>query len=301
MDLINGISIRIDGDRTKYNTLPLDELLSLAKSFQSLIMDIAKSGLDDEDSFKLDNFKIELSGFKVGSAVPQFSFTHSHQLILGANIEEQQRKVNDKLCKVLTISSGRNFKELNEVFPCPENRNDVLRSLHGFTNSVGNASLSIVDKNLNPEYMIQKLSNKVMKALIVDIESEEKEESKEKSITLLAQIKQRGKSGRRQIIKTYDNKIVPTFDPDIINCSDGQYILKHPLRSKISEIDGKVVIENELLGIYSYGDNIDQAEEMFAEEFDYLFVRYNDLEDAKLTKDAKFIRDYLNQIVCNHG
>lgn len=301
MDLKKGISIRIEGDKTRHNTLPLDVLLHLANNLQELIMEVAKSGLEDESIIKLDNFKIELSGFKGGSAVPQFAFTHEHQLAVGVDVEKQQQKVNDKLGKVLSISSNGDFKELNKEFPTPENRNAIVRSLHGFINSVGNAPMSIVDDNLQPEFKIQKFSKGAMKSLIVEIEDSEEKTVIPTSIIKLAKIEETGKRGPKKIIKTYDKKITPTFEPEIINCKDYQYELRYPLRSKISELDDKIIIEHELLGIYAYGDDIDEAEEMFADEFDYLYTRYNELDNSKLGEDVLFVKGFLNQIVNKRG
>jgi hypothetical protein len=301
VDLKKGISIRIGGERTKNNTLPLDVLLSLASYLKTLITEGAKSGLSNETSIKLDNFKIELSGFKIGSAVPQFSFTHEYQLAVGVDVKEQQRLVNDKLCKVLSISSNGNFSELNEEFSIPEHRNAVVRSLYGFINSVGNAPLSVVDDDLQPEFEMQKFTKNAMDSILVDIEDSKKEELKPKSILRLAQIVDTGKRGPKKVVKTYGSKIRPTFDPEVITCKNTQYELRYPLRSKIIESEGKVIIENEQLGIYSYGDSIDEAEEMFCDEFDYLYTRYNELDNSKLNSAANFIKIYLNQIVKKHG
>ena len=301
MDLREGISIRIEGEKTKNQTLPLDVLLKLASNLQELILEVAKSNLHDEQVIKLDNFKIELSGFKGGSAVPQFIFTKEHQSSLGVDVNKQQKQVSDKLAKIISISSKGHFTELKNEFPQPEGRNAVIRSLYGFINSVGNAPLSIVHEDMTPEFKIQRLSKKAMESLCVEIEKTTIEEAPVLSVIKLAKIEVKGEQGRKKILQTYDEKVKATFDPEIINCKDYQYILKSPLRSSFAEIEGNFVIENELLGIYAYGENIDEAEMMFATEFDYIYTRYNELEESKLSEEVKFIKSYLNQIVKSRG
>lgn len=301
MDLRKGISIRIEGEQTKNKTIPLDVLVKLATNLQELILEVAKLNLHDEKVIKLDNFKIELSGFKGGSAVPQFVFTRVDQSLLGVDIDKQQKQVSDKLAKIISISSTGHFTELKDEFPQPEGRNAVIKSLYGFINSVGNAPLSIVRDDMTPEYKIQRLSKQAMESLCVEIDKTTIEETSNLSVIKLAKIEMKGEKGRKKILQTYDEKVKATFDPEIINCRDYQYILKSPLRSSFTEIEGNFVIENELLGIYAYGKNIDEAELMFAMEFDYIYNRYNELEESKLSDEVKFIKIYLNQIVKSRG
>jgi hypothetical protein len=123
----------------------------------------------------------------------------------------------------------------------------------------------------------------------------------EKEMLQILENSSMGEKGRKKILQTYDEKVKATFDPEVINCQDYQYILKSPLRSSITEMDDKFVIENELLGIYSYGDTLDEAEEMFAQEFDYIYTRYNELDESKLSDEVKFLKSYLNQIVKSRG
>lgn len=301
MDLRRGISIRIGGEKTKHNTLPLEVLLKLATNLQELINEIAKCNLSTEEAIKLENFKIELSGFKIGSAVPEFIFTKEYQLSIGIDVDQQQKKVNDKLAKVISISSKGDFSELHNEFPKNEGRNAIVRSLYGFINSVGNAPLSIVDRDLNPEFKIQRFSKKAMESLCIEVDKPLDLKLEDQAVIKLAKIKDTGKRGGKKILQTYNEKIRATFDPEIINCKKHQYKLNSPLRSSLTEIEGSFIIENELLGIYSFGKTIDEAEEMFSEEFDYIYTRYNQLEESKLSDEVKFLKTYLNQIVKSRG
>jgi len=100
-------------------------------------------------------------------------------------------------------------------------------------------------------------------------------------------------------------KDVTLFDPQInascifdeIKCGDIIYKLRQNLICKYDELNGVVCIENYMLGIFAQGKNADEAKEMFSEEFDFIYNRYNELPDEKLTDDVKFIKQFLNNIV----
>ena len=131
MDLLNGVSIRIGGELTKQNTLPISALVKLANNFQDLVNEVVKSGIADETTIKMEYFQIGLSGFKVGSAVPEFRFIRQDQVVFGADIPAQQEKVSNRLAKIISISSSGDFRELKQEFKNAESCNGIIRSLHG--------------------------------------------------------------------------------------------------------------------------------------------------------------------------
>ena len=75
VNLSEGLNLRVEGEIGKYNTLPVEYLVKLAQNLQQLIQDIAQHQLEVDGSIDLSNFKVELSGFKIGSAIPEFMFT----------------------------------------------------------------------------------------------------------------------------------------------------------------------------------------------------------------------------------
>ena len=87
------------------------------------------------------------------------------------------------------------------------------------------------------------------------------------------------------------------FAPEVIIAGDKIYELKFPLLSTMDTEDGQIKIENKMLGIYAFGSTPEEAEQMFSEEFDYLYKRYNELSDVQLTEDVKAIKSFINHII----
>ena len=96
--------------------------------------------------------------------------------------------------------------------------------------------------------------------------------------------------------KPLDEKIIQ-YAPETIVYNDTVYKLRFPLRCKMEITDNKVVIENEILGIFAFGKNQEEAKKDFGEEFDYIYKRYNELPKEKLMKDVLSIRDFINYLV----
>ena len=76
VDLTKGLNLRVEGEIGKFNTLPIEYLVKLVENLQKFLQDIAKHQLEVDGAIDLNNFKVELSGFKIGSAIPEFIFTH---------------------------------------------------------------------------------------------------------------------------------------------------------------------------------------------------------------------------------
>lgn len=72
IDLNKGINLQIQGELGRFNTLPIDALVKIAEHLQTLINSIAVHGVDKGNVIDLSNFKLELSAFRTGSAVPEF-------------------------------------------------------------------------------------------------------------------------------------------------------------------------------------------------------------------------------------
>ncbi len=74
IDLQKGISLKIEGELGKFQTLPIDSLTKIAESLQELVMSIAKYDLPTNEAIDLNNFKLELTDFQKSSAIPYFCF-----------------------------------------------------------------------------------------------------------------------------------------------------------------------------------------------------------------------------------
>jgi len=87
------------------------------------------------------------------------------------------------------------------------------------------------------------------------------------------------------------------YAPEIIITGQTKYILKYPLRCLFEKEDDYFVIQSEMLGIIGTGLTEDDAENSFAEEFDFVYKRFNSLSSKSLTNHNRLIKSILNQIV----
>ena len=67
--------------------------------------------------------------------------------------------------------------------------------------------------------------------------------------------------------------------------------------STIESEEGIFKIENRMLGIYVFRETPEAAELNFIEEFDYIYRRYNHINEDQITNDVKAIKSLLNHIV----
>ena len=84
---------------------------------------------------------------------------------------------------------------------------------------------------------------------------------------------------------------------DIIVSDTRNYMLKYPLRCLFEKEDDYFIIQSEMLGIIGTGLTEDDAENSFAEEFDFIYNRLNTLDDNSLTNHNRLIRIIITQII----
>jgi hypothetical protein len=109
-----------------------------------------------------------------------------------------------------------------------------------------------------------------------------------------AALSPKGKSRPRALRPTATD-----YATDRIKAGKTVYGLNYKMSCTIHQIDGGVQIENDMLGIFGQGKTLGEAEKSFGEEFDYIYKRYNELPDKKLTKDVLAIKQILNLFVKN--
>lgn len=293
MDINEGMFVRVDGQMTVNNSIPIDALIKMATSLQKLIYDVAKNDINPDETISLDNFKLELCGFKGGSAVPQFKYNTVIQASV-YDITSQRKKVSEVVTKILNITESGKYGDLKDLYPSNEIRNTILKDMYDFTNSVGDAKLSIVKEDLTPIVSIHRLKKSAYDKYYTDIMESVALDDFTPS-TKIGKIKV-GKK-KNTIIEVYDDKKSADYSPSALNYFGITYELKYPLRSKYDTLDGMILIENEMLGIYAYGQDDLEAEEMFSEEFHYLYTRYNELSNEQMDSGAIFIKQLINNIV----
>jgi predicted RNase H-like HicB family nuclease len=301
IDLNKGVSFQIEGELGKFHTLPVEALVKIAENLQDLLLTIAKSDVDSNDPIHLENFKVELSGFMHGSAVPQFVFTPRIQTSIG-NITKQRKVVNQKFVRLMGLSNNAEYMKINDMYPDALRRNQIVDKLYDFTNSFGNAPTSIVDIGKNQElksiYKIKRLKPEVKKLLttvIVELNEQVTEEFGVAKIKLTTNKKGATKKKIEQLYRKSDTTL--SYSPDVIVYNDKAYVLNFPLRSSLDKENDYYVIHNEMLDIIGTGETEDDAEKNFAEEFDFIYKRYNELNDNQLSDKLNRIKVFLNHLV----
>ncbi len=301
IDLNKGISFQIEGELGKFHTLPVETLVKIAENLQDLLITIAKSDVDSKEPIHLENFKVELSGFRHGSAVPEFVFTPRIQTSIG-NIAKQRKVVNQRFEKLMGLSNKSEYLKISDMYPDAMRRNEIVDKLYDFTNSFGNAPTAIVDieknKTIKPIYKIKRLKPEVKKLLIteiVELEGPVTEEFGVAKIKLTTNKKGTTKKKIEELYRKSDTTL--SYSPDVIVFNDKAYVLNFPLRSSLEKDNDYYVIHNEMLDIIGTGETEDDAEKNFAEEFDFIYKRYNELNDDQLSDKLNRIKVFLNHLV----
>lgn len=300
IDLQKGISLKIEGELGKFQTLPIESLIKIAESLQELVMSIAKYDLPTNESIDLNNFKLELTDFQKGSAIPSFVLTQRVQPVI-SDFQNQREEVTKKLNTIFEISDKGNYTDLRDLYPEHFKRNEIVEKLYGFTSSFKNSPVSIYEKgNSNEEsekYRPKKFKASTKNSLIVEVKEVKEEKLEEKAFARIKVTKKGGKTRNsiEEVISTAQHSL--SYSPEIINVNRKQYILNFPLRCLFAKEEDYYVINNEQLDIIGTGETQDEAEQNFNEEFDYLYNRLNSLKDNQLNKRLLRIKGVLNSFV----
>ncbi len=300
INLTEGLNLRVEGEIGKYNTLPVEYLVKLAQNLQQLLQDIAEHQLEVDGAIDLSNFKVELSGFGIGSAIPEFKFTPRIKAVTSGDILQQRKFVNDKFENYLEVANGGDYSEIRNLIPQVATRNIIVEDLYNFTTTFGNSPFSIVQLKrgkITPVYKINKFKTDVKEKLITTI-TQSKDLKEEFDAVAKVRIIKRGGIVKRSTQETFVGKHTDTaFSTDTIVHNSRAYILSSPLLCKLEKEDDYYVIESEMLGIVGTGLSIDDAEQNFSEEFHYIYQRYNDLSEKEMSERIRRIKSIINAIV----
>ena len=300
VDLTKGFNLRIEGEIGKFNTLPIEYLVKLAENLQKLLQDIAKHQLEVDGMIDLDNFKVELAGFNIGSAIPEFVFTPRIKGVTSGDVFEQRKFVNNKFDSYLKVANKGDYSEIRQIIPQATTRNIIVEDLYDFATSFGNSPISVVNfKNgkVIPIYKINKFKSEVKQKLITKI-SESIESTEEYEAVAKIKVVRKGGKVTRSTKDIFDTKHgEPGYATEIIVFEKKCYILAFPLRCKIEKEDSYYVIQSEMLDLVGTGKNIEDAEKNFSEEFHFVYQRYNQLSVGKLSDRVKRIKTIINSLV----
>lgn len=303
LDLNSGAYIQISGEMGKYNSLPIETLVKIAQDFQELIMTIAKSDLPSSEPIDLNNFKIELSDFKHGSAVPCFEYSPRVENKIGFHWSEHRRIVNEKFIDILEITNTGDYNKLKDLYPNPTTRTPIVESLYSLVNAFDGSPVNFVDidkttNDIKPIFKIHRFKPAVKKGLITPIIELQKKESESNEIVGRIKVTKTGSKTKHKILKAYANSNYSLeYAPVVIITKSSKYHLKYPLRCLFEKEDNYFVIQSELLDIIGTGKTEDDAEMSFAEDFEFVFNKLNSLDNSQLTAHNQFIKLNINNLV----
>lgn len=300
VDLTKGFNLRVEGEIGKYNTLPIEHLVRLAENLQKLLQDIAKYQLEVDGAIDTSNFKVELAGFKIGSAIPEFVFTPRIKAVTSGDVIYQRKFVNNKFDSYLKVADRGDYSEIKKLIPQAATRNIIVEDLYNFATTFGNSPVSVVELKKGKIihlYKINKFKPEVKEKLITKISETELIKEEYEAVAKIKVVK-RGTQITRTTKDMFDTKRgEPGFATDTINYGETTYLLAFPLRCKLEKEDNYFVIQSEMLDIVGTGKTIDEAENNFSEEFNFVYKRYNELPENKLGDRLKRIKTILNSLV----
>ena len=295
----------VGGEIAKYGTLPIEFLLRLGNDIQNLIYTLARFEIITAPSIDLNNFKLDLVGFDAGEGyvVLHFAYTRQIQTLLGTNVEEQRDIVSQSFNQVMQVANKGNYTELKTVYPLPYKRNHITEALFELVSGLGNTPVFIVEQNQkkskpNPIYRINPFKNEVRSSLLTQIIPVFNEEVEERMAYARVKVTTKGgkiKNRIQEVFNADDTSL--SYAPHVIVCDNRTYTLDAPLRCLFEKENDYYIIQSELLGIMGTGNTEDEAEISFAQEFDFIFTRYNQLPFAKLSEKQKKVKIMLDFLV----
>ncbi len=306
VDFQKGVSIQIGGELGKYSTLPVEYLIEIVKNLQKLITNIAIADIRETSAIDLNAFKIELAGFRHGSAVPQFVFTPRVQNVITGDLIKQRKVVSERFEKLLSLSKNNDYSSVVDLYPDSQRRNDIVRDWFDFSNSFGESPVAFVkfneDQSISSLYAVKRMSATNRDALTTQIIPILQELPVEE--TVFGRIRKTTKSGSKKpkikykVMDTYSDKTVSlSFAPDVIAVEQKTYFLKFPLRCLIEKIESEYIIKCEMLDLVVSGESETAAEEKFCREFDTIYTYFNATADHELPPQSVNIRNLLNILI----
>jgi predicted RNase H-like HicB family nuclease len=308
LNLEEGIFIQIAGTIGQYNTLPIEILVKLMENMQSLFQNIAISCLDESQNIDLNQFKVELSDFRAGSAVPKLKFTpRFQQKLVAADFTAQRVVVTKELENLVTASADP--RKLNEYlrvrFKDVERRNNIVHLFHAFTNAAGNSPMAIVnmktDGQVEPIYPIRRMTIGQRDALLVEIKQEEPIMEHEMFYRKVQITRVNGKiTGKSKILAEYmvnaATEIAYSFDR--IKNGNNSYEFHDRLHCKVErDDDDNYIIKSEMLDTSGKGETEEEAAQNFEQAFDTLYNSFKELNDEALTERQLRIKQLLNLLI----
>jgi glutamine phosphoribosylpyrophosphate amidotransferase len=177
----------------------------------------------------------------------------------------------------------------------------MVNSVYGFVNSFGTAPVTFVNidekDHVSEIFKIKKFKTETKKKLlteVINIAAEPEENYAVGKIKLTTS----GNTTKKKIQEIYTkSNTTLSYSPDVIVHNGTSFILNFPLRCSLEKEDGYYIIQSEMLDLVGTGETEDDAEANLAEEFSYIYKRYNEIDSSNLSTRILQIKDILNYLV----
>lgn len=304
IDLKEGLDIHIEGEIAKNNSLPIDYFVKISTSLQNLILELANNTLAGE-TVDPENFKIEISGFFKGSAIPRYEFSPKIQHVTIGDVSKQRDLVNSRLNDLLAISNEGKYTKIKDLYPNANSRNAVVESVYSFIGSFGTAPVAFgkynpQSKTFKTSYKIKKFTSELRNSLLTDILEEkatDDSEYMETAAKVKFKIDSKGKLSKPKIQKSFTTPNLKTaWIISEIKINNKEYHISN-LLAEFEKEDDFYILKSDLLGIMGTGESEEDAKQSFYEEFDYICSTYLALSDKKLSPKLLEVKKLLKLLV----
>ena len=253
-----------------------------------------KSGLTEENNLIVVDLKFE----SYGMAVSPNTVTYNHTIPNIKNPLKWKSAAFETYKDFVLDADFNNDKYLQQVKNkySAEERQRIYKPL---IDGIANNERAITKFGFGtetPKKTLKKPKEKSYNILVPGIaKTVEFDELDIKTSMALVEIKA-GKA-KPKILELFEQIQNPVFTFVKIEYGGKTYSLKYPIYCELVHEEDSYSLENKQLGIYAFGKSIEEARLAFAEEFDYIFERYNSLPDKELSQDVLTIKQFLNLIV----
>jgi len=174
LDFTKGVFVQVGGELGRHNSLPIDNFIQFAQNLQNTILNIAKHDLPLDQPIDPDNFRLEITDFKKGSAVPQFAFTHRYQETLGETLSIHREKVSRRFEELMIIADEGNYTKIRLLYPEPAKRAVFVENLYSLSNDFGNSPVSFAEyspesNQFAPIFRIKRFKAETKRELLADV------------------------------------------------------------------------------------------------------------------------------------
>jgi hypothetical protein len=252
------------------------------------------SGLKNDNKLMIVDLKFESYGMSV---TPDF-LTIQTQI---PKIENQLlwKESTFQLYKDIVLESDytdENYlNEINHRYT-PKQKKDIFKPI--FDGIINNTSANTHIQTSREKKLktLKRVGDHTYSSLVPNLQKETK--AAEPSKKSLAMVELSGSSNNRaKVVELFDDVSNPTYSYYEIIGPDTSLRLKFPFYCELIHENEAYCFENKSLGIYGYGETIEEARLDLFEEFIHSYQRYNSLNEDELSEDVLQIKEHLNHLV----